>query len=608
MTRSGYQDTVIRNLLAITLYVPLIIAIIASSVKLYDFIYPPSTGGTNVYDQASKLRNILTNTIIEFFQNIFKVIMDFFKIIWAGLTNFKTLAVTILIVYLILSFFFTFLYKDNSVLKEWSTYTNIILILGGAFIALGVISLFIKENNDSRPFRNAENISSQIEWTFVETLPLYKSILSIAIVLGLTCLALYLIKTFSFLSLSITVLIEILAFIGLIFAIFNAISKNTEFMEKIMSNKFFQVLYHIIFIIPCTVLYLTNYLWGQIKETPYVAWIILIMEIICIGLYFLIPIIKNYIFLHSVTKTDDLMIQQESEAKDKSIIRNENQLASIMNEVSVDWEVILTDNLYDIKMEKNLKTYLESKGYRSIKNKQRLGFFENLFSKPLSLEAAITYVQINAPIIINLRNQIGMQTEESKNLGDSRKSKENMLKTKILLKDPIYLNNKKVVGNYEDIGSGVGAFNYNYSLSAWTFIHDQPPSLRQSSGEFTNILDYANKPKIQFNPSTNTLRIIMTNGLDKENVVYETTDFKLQKWNNIIVNYDGGTLDIFINGVLVSSAGNIVPIMSYDEITVGSDEGLSGGVCNIVYFPKPLSISKITSLYKNLKYKNPPIL
>ena len=40
MTRSGYQDTVIRNLLAITLYVPLIIAIIASSVKLYDFIYP----------------------------------------------------------------------------------------------------------------------------------------------------------------------------------------------------------------------------------------------------------------------------------------------------------------------------------------------------------------------------------------------------------------------------------------------------------------------------------------------------------------------------------------------------------------------------------------
>lgn len=607
MTKSGYQDTIIKNLLAITLYVPLIIAIIASSMKLYDFIYP-LTEGSNVYDQASNLRYDLTNRLFEFFQNIFRHIINFLKIIWAGLTNFKTLAVTILVFYLILSFFFTFLYRDNSILKEWSTYTNIILILGGAFIALGVISLFIKENNDARPFRFAQDTSSRINWTFTETLPLYKSILSIAIVLGFTCLALYLIKTFSFLSLSLTVVIEIITVIGLIFAIFNAISKNSTLMEKIMSNNIFQLLYHIIFIIPCTVLYLTNYVWDQIKETPYVAWIILIMEIIFVGLYFLIPIIKNYIFLHSVTKTDDLMIQQESLAKDKSIIRNENQLANIMDGVSVDWDVVLARNLYDIKMTKNLKTYLESRGYKSIKNKQRVGFFEKLFSKSLSLEAAITYVQINAPIIIDLRNQIEMQTAESKNLGDSRKSKENMLKTKILLKEPIYLNKKKVIGNYEDIGSGVGAFNYNYSISAWTFIHEQPPSLRKSSSKFTNILDYANKPKIQFNSSTNTLRIIMSNGLDKDNVVYETTDFKLQRWNNIIINYDGGTLDIFINGTLVSSTGNIVPIMSYDEIAVGSNNGLSGGVCNVVYFPKPLSISKIASLYKNLKYKNPPII
>jgi hypothetical protein len=48
--------------------------------------------------------------------------------------------------------------------------------------------------------------------------------------------------------------------------------------------------------------------------------------------------------------------------------------------------------------------------------------------------------------------------------------------------------------------------------------------------------------------------------------------------------------------------------MSYDEITVGSNNGLSGGVCSVVYFPKPLSLSKIQSLYKNLKYKNPPIV
>ena len=63
MTKSGYQDKVIKNLLAITLYVPLIIAIIASSMKLYDFIYP-ATEGNNVYEQASNLRYDLTNRLL----------------------------------------------------------------------------------------------------------------------------------------------------------------------------------------------------------------------------------------------------------------------------------------------------------------------------------------------------------------------------------------------------------------------------------------------------------------------------------------------------------------------------------------------------------------
>ncbi len=607
MTKSGYQDKVIKNLLAITLYVPLIIAFIASGMKLYDFIYP-ATEGKNISEQAFDLRYNLSNSLMLVFRKIFGFLATFSGLLWSWMTDFKTLSITILVVYLILSYIFTFLYKDNSVLKSWSSYTNIILILGAAFISLGVISLFIKENNDSSPYPYDKSTMSQISWTFKETLPLYKSVLSIAIVLGLTCLALYLIKTFSFLSLSLTVIIEIAVVIGLIFAIFSAITKNTELLAKIMSNNFFKLLYHIIFIIPCTVLYLTNYIWDQIKETPYVSWIILIAEIVFVGLYFLIPIIKNYLFLHSVTKTDDLMIQQESEAHDKSIIRNENQMSRLMDGVSVDWDFIFSNNLYEPDMVRNLTNYLESRGYQSSKNKKQLGFFQKMFSKSISLEAAVTYVQINAPIIINLRNQIQMQTAESKDLGKNRKIRDNMLKTKILLKEPIYLSKKKVIGNYEDIGSGVGAFNYNYSISAWTFIHEQPPSLRKSSNKFTNIIDYANKPKIQFNPSTNTLRIIMSNGLDQDNVVYETTDFNLQRWNNIVVNYDGGTLDIFINGTLVSSTNNIVPIMSYDEITAGENEGLSGGVCSVVYFPKPLTLSKIKSLYKSLKYKNPPII
>ena len=88
------------------------------------------------------------------------------------------------------------------------------------------------------------------------------------------------------------------------------------------------------------------------------------------------------------------------------------------------------------------------------------------------------------------------------------------------------------------------------------------------------------------------LQVKMNSGIDKETVIFETTDFPLQVWNNIVINYNGGTLDIFINKKLVSSTNNVVPYMSYDQITVGEEDGVSGGACNITYFSSPAYFKK----------------
>jgi len=350
--------------------------------------------------------------------------------------------------------------------------------------------------------------------------------------------------------------------------------------------------------------------WCGLKNPKGLA-IIFLIEVVIITLYFILPLVPRFLYTHSVTKHDDLLESQNSEAADKAMIAKDKELEGLVEGMSIDWQKVLSKGLYKPNMEAVLRKYLLERGYQSA-HEAKSGFLNNLqkriFKEPLSLEAAITYVQTNGPLIISLRNQIKMMSAARFDDDKTKKDKDNILKTKVLLDNPVYTDKKTTISQYKDIGNAVGSFNYNYAVSAWFFIHEQPPSNRKANTKFTSILNYSNKPNILFNVEKNTLRVTMDDSLDKQRIIYETEDFPLQKWNNVVINYTGGTLDIFINTKLVSSTSSIVPFMNYDAITVGSDKGVSGGVCNVTYFADPLSLSKIKLFYKSLKSRNPPIV
>ena len=106
----------------------------------------------------------------------------------------------------------------------------------------------------------------------------------------------------------------------------------------------------------------------------------------------------------------------------------------------------------------------------------------------------------------------------------------------------------------------------------------------------------------------NAVKIKMNRGKNQKPKVFIIDDVPLQKWNNIVINYDGGILDIFMNSKLLASYNNIVPYMTQDQITIGDIEGVSGGVCNVVYFPQSISKDRIDINYKILSNKNPPVI
>ena len=76
----------------------------------------------------------------------------------------------------------------------------------------------------------------------------------------------------------------------------------------------------------------------------------------------------------------------------------------------------------------------------------------------------------------------------------------------------------------------------------------------------------------------------------------------------MILNFDGGTLDVFLNGELVSSNIGVTPYYTLDSLIVGEENGYVGSICNLMYFQKTLTKPNIYYLYDTLKTKTPPVI
>ena len=184
-----------------------------------------------------------------------------------------------------------------------------------------------------------------------------------------------------------------------------------------------------------------------------------------------------------------------------------------------------------------------------------------------------------------------------------------------IISNPISTNNESVVASYEKL-NGNNDLQYQYGMSFWVFINAFSPSTNSNYNKFTSLLNYGDKPNILYNGSTNTLMITMKNthhkltDVDDNNnrILYKEKNVLLQKWNNITLNYSGGTLDIFVNGKLVKSNIEVIPYITLDNLTVGTNHGIDGGICNLVYFTNPLTITNVYYLYETLKSTSPPFI
>ena len=192
----------------------------------------------------------------------------------------------------------------------------------------------------------------------------------------------------------------------------------------------------------------------------------------------------------------------------------------------------------------------------------------------------------------------------------------------VLLTNPVPLNSSTIIGSYEELNrygptppDTLQQHNYQYAISFWFYIEAEPN--QSAFNEYKSIMNYGNKPDVLYRAADNSLLVTMERNGWRENVatsnkistdvsnnpfvlekideyendgiyknsliLYRREKIQLQKWNHIVLNYANGTLDIFYNDELVKTAIGLVPYMSLDSLTVGSDNGVQGNIRDVVY-------------------------
>lgn len=192
-----------------------------------------------------------------------------------------------------------------------------------------------------------------------------------------------------------------------------------------------------------------------------------------------------------------------------------------------------------------------------------------------------------------------------------------------LLRDPITLHGTTTIATYDQLGGNgtpttdasgniITGFDYQYGISLWYYLDAHGANMSSAYNTYTPLFNYGNKPAIEYNARTNSLRIKMGSAKENERgndrIVYEARGtVQLQKWTNIVVNYIGGTVDVFVDGALIKSVDSVTPYMSLDNVVVGAQDGLYGRCCNIIYCPNPFTAAQMYYLQYLVKNNNPPV-
>jgi len=416
-------------------------------------------------------------------------------------------------------------------------------------------------------------------------------------------------------------------------------SYTNMYNTEIPDNKFLNFIKDLVFYIPCLITDFVDFMIQDYKQTPSTVIILLITLIIVFILYFVysntslpnntIVLINKPVYLNTnvINLTQDDIILKIVEKKpfyERELIKLQEQRQfeySMNNNDLSNNDLSNNDTNFNLFNENvvvldNIPSYADP--YTRKIYKQMLGGeiegFQNIISQEtvpvhFTLDDYDKYILKqalwkNPDVLNNTALNNSSNTDLRQKINDIINNHTNIMSyyEKFLLK--LQMVNSSSISKY--ILGDMKIASYHYGLSYWIYLNKQDTvSNKQPVLKGIDlIVKYGNRPSMYYDHKTKELivqYISNNNNVDKTpTVLYKSNTILYQRWNHIVMNYDYGVFDLFINGNLVYSNSDIVDfITQYEVLEAGSINNSNlGGISNMYYYEEPIDLEQIQKIYK----------
>jgi hypothetical protein len=478
----------------------------------------------------------------------------------------SNLAGSFLIFVLLVCGYILFFYNPDNILNYVRTPLIVLYIILVAFVAL-----FMMKRMKQQPMFNISFELTTHTFTFGKML-LLVLVIFLSFYIFYNLMIHILLKTLNIsIFLTMTILIVVLAIIN----------SYTKIADDEVTNEVVDFIKDLIFYIPCLLIDAIEYMKKDYDNTPSTMIILfIILVIICIAF-----IGSEYVNLNHPL----LLIDKPSYLNRPQVSLNQMQLEEL---------IIKSRPWYEQEL---LRLQRTSKGpdisYNTSTQVITEGFTSILAQETIPVHLTITDYE---------RYILAQAMYSDKSISDSLQDPSGNMKDYV---EFIVRQQENVMSLYERLLLNLAIYNssdlsqtllgnlksnkYHYSLSFWIYLFNDQTMVGKDT-----ILKYGSRPSMYYDHATKELSVeIVQDGTPI--VMYSSNNLLYQRWNHVVMNYDYGTFDLFINNNLVSSSAGIVTYVSPEELLqVGFiDNNNLGGITQLVYSEQPLDLNKIGSLY-----------